>query len=106
ANDDCKCLLKALPPEPKPTLLQMIEACNRLGTLQHTTAVTYQAVRQGIAVAFAALKILPGKQMLCFGCGEPEHVKKDCQKVQNQKALGVRPRWQKGLHFANSCHSK
>ncbi|TRZ05657.1 hypothetical protein HGM15179_021450 [Zosterops borbonicus] len=52
ANNDCKCLLKTLPPEPEPTLLQMIEACNCLGTLQHTTAITYQAMGQDIARCF------------------------------------------------------
>ncbi|TRZ06668.1 hypothetical protein HGM15179_020439 [Zosterops borbonicus] len=76
ANEDYKRLLKTLPPEPEPTLLQMIEACNRLGTLHYTTAVTSQAVGQGIAEAFAALKILPKKQSVCFGCEEPRHIKK------------------------------
>lgn len=31
ANPKCKKLLLALPPEPEPTLIQMIEACNFLG---------------------------------------------------------------------------
>ncbi|KAL2294762.1 hypothetical protein Nmel_008509 [Mimus melanotis] len=74
-------LLKSLPPEPEPTLLQMIEACNCLGTLQHTTAVTYQVAGQGIPDAFAVLKLVPGKQLVCFGCGEPGHVKRDCKKA-------------------------
>ncbi|TRZ06805.1 hypothetical protein HGM15179_020304 [Zosterops borbonicus] len=78
ANEDCKRLSKTLPPEPEPTLLQMTEVCNRLGTLHYTAAVTSQAVGQGIAEAFAALKVLPGKQSVCFGCGEPGHIKKTC----------------------------
>ncbi|TRZ06379.1 hypothetical protein HGM15179_020728, partial [Zosterops borbonicus] len=82
ANEDFKLLLKTLPPEPEPTLPQMFEPCNRLGTLQHATAVTYHAVGQGIADAFAALKILPGKQSVCFGCGEPRHIKNDCRKTK------------------------
>ncbi|TRZ10798.1 hypothetical protein HGM15179_016316 [Zosterops borbonicus] len=49
ANEDCKCLLKTLPSDPEPTLLQIVEACNRLGTLHYTTAVTCQAVGQGLA---------------------------------------------------------
>lgn len=79
ANRDCKQLLKSLLLEPEPTLLQMIQACNHLGTLQHTTAVTYQAVGQGIAGTFAAMKLTPGKQLACFGCGEYGHIQRDSQ---------------------------
>lgn len=61
ANEDCMYLLKSLSPEPESSLLQMIQLCNRLGTLQHTTAITYQAVEQGIADVFAALKLTPRK---------------------------------------------
>lgn len=106
ANPDCKQLLKSLPLKPEPTLLQMIQACNRLGTLQHTTAVTYQAMGQGIADTFAAVKLTPGKQLACFGCGEYGHTRRDSQRTQKPEALGVCPRCQKGPHFANICRSK
>ncbi|KAL2305530.1 LOW QUALITY PROTEIN: hypothetical protein Nmel_007521, partial [Mimus melanotis] len=59
SHEDCKRLLKSLPPEPEPTLLQMIKACNCLGTLQHIMAVTNQAMGQCITDAFAALKLVP-----------------------------------------------
>lgn len=94
---DCKQFLKSLPPEPEATLLQMIQACNRLGTLQHTTAVTHQAVGQGNANAFATMKLTPGKQLPCFGCGECGHICRDCQRMQKPKAPGLCPRCRKGL---------
>lgn len=47
ANGDCKKLLKSLT-NPNPTLVEMIEACNHLGTQEHTSE-TLQTLTEGIA---------------------------------------------------------
>ncbi|NXH81970.1 POK9 protein, partial [Edolisoma coerulescens] len=69
ANGDCKKLLKSLPNQ-NPSLVEMIEACNRIGTVEHK----YEAM----AAAFAALQAQSGASGVCFGCGKPGHLKKDC----------------------------
>jgi len=51
ANVDCKKLLKSLP-NPNPTLVEMVEACNRLGTMDHKF--------ETMAAAFAACTALGG----------------------------------------------
>ncbi|NXU54638.1 POK9 protein, partial [Turnix velox] len=68
ANADCKKSLKSLP-NPNPTLVEMIEACNRIGTAEHK----YEAM----AAAFAALRT-SARPDSCFGCGKPGHQKKNC----------------------------
>ncbi|NWZ83844.1 POK9 protein, partial [Poecile atricapillus] len=69
ANGDCKKLLKSLPNQ-APTLIEMIEVCNCIGTAEHKD--------QAMAAAFAALKGPSGTLGVCFGCGKPSHLKKDC----------------------------
>ncbi|NWW46035.1 POK9 protein, partial [Pedionomus torquatus] len=68
ANADCKKLLKSLP-NPNPTLIEMVEACNRIGTVDHKFEV--------MAAAFAAMKG-PSGTGHCHGCGKPGHLKKNC----------------------------
>ncbi|NXP78991.1 POK9 protein, partial [Ramphastos sulfuratus] len=68
ANSDCKSLLKSLPNK-KPSHVEMIEACNRFGTAEHK----YETM----AAAFAAMNT-GGTSAVCFGCGKPGHIKKNC----------------------------
>ena len=65
ANVDCKRLLKSLP-NPNPTLVEMVEACNRIGTVDHKF--------EAMAAAFAAMRGVGN----CYGCGKPGHLKRNC----------------------------
>ncbi|NWU97878.1 GAK6 protein, partial [Upupa epops] len=68
ANTDCKKLLKSLP-NPNTTIVKMVEACNKIGTLEHK----YEAM----AAAFAAMHPLM-KARNCYGCDKLGHLKKNC----------------------------
>ncbi|NWV65492.1 POK9 protein, partial [Malurus elegans] len=69
ANPDCKKLLKSLP-NPNPTVIEMIEACDRIGGIEHKY--------ERMTAAFAAMETPHGTPGLCFACGKPGHVEKDC----------------------------
>ncbi|XP_075276167.1 endogenous retrovirus group K member 21 Gag polyprotein-like isoform X2 [Opisthocomus hoazin] len=99
ANVDCKKLLKSLP-NPNPTLVEMVEACNRIGTMDHKF--------EAMAAAFAAMRGSGGPGN-CYGCSKPGHLKKNCLATNagtRPQAPGVCPRCQKGRHYANQCRSK
>ncbi|NXL54837.1 GAK8 protein, partial [Podilymbus podiceps] len=68
ANADCKKLLKSFL-NPAPTLVEMVEACNGIGTIDHKF--------KAMAAAFAAMKGLLGGGN-CYGCGRPGHLKRNC----------------------------
>ncbi|NXP14363.1 POK9 protein, partial [Thinocorus orbignyianus] len=68
AHADCKKLLKSFPNQ-NPTLIEMVEACNRIGTVDHKF--------EAMAAAFAAMKG-PSGMGNCYGCGKPGHLKENC----------------------------
>lgn len=99
ANADCKKLLKSLP-NPNPSLVEMVEACNRIGTVDHKF--------EAMAAAFAAMRGTTGPGV-CYGCGKPGHLKKNCVATNARtkpQAPGICPRCRKGRHYANQCRSK
>ncbi|NXH87351.1 POK9 protein, partial [Edolisoma coerulescens] len=59
-----------------------------------------------MAAAFAAMKGPSDKVVVCYGCGQPGHLKKDCFQAKTFTAPGVCPRCRKGKHFANQYCSK
>ncbi|TRZ10220.1 hypothetical protein HGM15179_016888 [Zosterops borbonicus] len=118
ANTDCKKLPKSLLKQ-DPSLVEMDEACNQIGTIEH----------QYEAAAFAAAKGTFGSAEVCYGCSKPDHLKKDClarkraklkapdscprchkgrraRKRAKLKAPDLCPRCHKGRRFANQCRSK
>lgn len=51
ANPSCKIILHALPQDPKPTLTQLVDACNRLGTSEHIAAVQAEVLANATTTA-------------------------------------------------------
>ncbi|XP_074424746.1 endogenous retrovirus group K member 7 Gag polyprotein-like [Larus michahellis] len=99
ANADCKKLLKSLP-NPALTLVEMVEACNRIGTVDHKF--------EAMAAAFAAMRGMSGGGN-CYGCGKPGHIKRNYLASNGgakAQAPEICPRCRKGRHYANQCRSK
>ncbi|NWH90203.1 POK9 protein, partial [Aegithalos caudatus] len=57
------------------------------------------------ATAFVAAKGAFGSSAVCYGCGNPGHLKKDCfaQKGAKPKVPVICSRFCKGHHFASQC---
>ncbi|NWR48587.1 GAK5 protein, partial [Regulus satrapa] len=77
ANTDCKKLLKSLPKE-NPSLTEMMEACNRVGTIEHQYAA--------MAAALATMRGSPKALGVCFNCNKPGHFKRDCPALKGNKS--------------------
>lgn len=100
ADTDCKKILQALPVNT--TLVQMIEACNRVGSVEHHTAA--------LAGAFAAALQIVGKR--CFRCQATGHLAVECPQRgmgggrSNPAPPSACPRCGKGWHWASQCCSR
>lgn len=84
ANENCKKIIRALPPDPEPTIHQMVETCSRLTTTEHIVAM---AAGKGVAEAFVAQN---KQNMQCCKCNELGHLKVECDKdfVQRNPSTG------------------
>ncbi|KAM9590948.1 endogenous retrovirus group K member 5 Gag polyprotein-like [Morphnus guianensis] len=99
ANADCKKILQSMPG--RATLVDMIEACNKVGSLEHKTTL--------MANAFAVAMRMDTKNVKkCYKCGQPGHLQFQCKEGRNKVEVGpnICPRCHKGRHYANQCRSR
>ncbi|NWV53945.1 GAK24 protein, partial [Daphoenositta chrysoptera] len=61
-----------------------------------------------MAAAFAAMRGAPATSGVCFSCGKPDHLKKNCSALKRDKpkTIPVCSRCRKGPHSANQRCSK
>ncbi|NXD58166.1 GAK5 protein, partial [Corvus moneduloides] len=61
-----------------------------------------------MAAAFAAVRGPPAISGVCFGCGKPSHLRRDCSALKRDKpkTTSVCSQCRRGPHSANQCHSK
>ncbi|NXB21456.1 POK9 protein, partial [Rhagologus leucostigma] len=61
-----------------------------------------------MTAAFAAMRGPPATSGVCFSCGKPGHLKKNCSALKRDKpkATPVCSRCRRGPHSANQCRSK
>lgn len=85
ANPARKKVLCAFPPDPEPTFLQKIKACNHLRTTEQVAAVQTQAIMHGVAEALADMQFPfkgpwqhPQGPDRCFHCSQPGHLSRNC----------------------------
>ena len=98
ANVDCKRVLQTLPQGAG--IIQMIEVCNRVGSILHQT--------EALAGAFAAAVNVTNSK--CFRCGASSHFRQQCpmkpERDINALAPHPCPRCHKGRHYVNQCRSR
>lgn len=82
-NEECKKIIRALPPDPEPTIQQTVEACTRLTTTEHMVAL---AASKGVAEVFVAQN---KQNMRCFKRGKQGHLKVECDKDFLQRHLST-----------------
>ncbi|XP_073661023.1 uncharacterized protein [Tursiops truncatus] len=83
-----------------------MKACREIGGPLSNTGLA-------AAVLAAAHSVQnPAKSGVCFQCGKPGHIKKQCKNagarpkmLQAQRVPGTCPRCKKGKHWANECRS-
>ncbi|NXB14030.1 POK9 protein, partial [Rhagologus leucostigma] len=59
-----------------------------------------------MAAAFAAMRGPHATSGVCFSCGKPGHLKKNCSALKRDKLTPVCSRCRRGPHSADQCHSK
>ncbi|XP_064260287.1 uncharacterized protein LOC135290292 [Passer domesticus] len=80
ANTECKQILCSLPSEPEPTITQMIAACDRLATPEHSVQLEAQTLAQALAAIQADSKKQQnqGSSKECYKYGKEGHFVRDC----------------------------
>lgn len=92
ANTKCKQILCSLPPEPEPTIAQMIVACYRFATSECSAQLQEQALAQALSAIQADSKKQQnqGSSKACCKCGEEGHLARDCSQCKPRPPFKTR----------------
>ncbi|XP_028622746.1 igE-binding protein-like [Grammomys surdaster] len=95
ATPECKAIIG---PRKSKGLADWIKSCRGIGG---------PLSNAGLAAAILQTKGDNSLQKVCYGCGKPGHLKKDCRHPQNKpkRPLGLCPRCKKGYHWVGECRS-
>ncbi|CAM4673722.1 unnamed protein product [Lepidochelys kempii] len=93
-NEDCRRALQAAQASGIVELLDMLRACQNIGTQAHKAGVLAAALRKS------------GKEGKRYRCGKEGHFQRECRSSMAPARPSKKcPKCRKGYHWANQCHS-
>ena len=95
ATQECRA---ATTPRKSKGLQDWLRVCHELGG-PLTNAGLAAAILQGQRHSGT------GDHKVCYNCGKPGHLKRECQALTKRKAPGLCTRCGKGYHWASECRS-
>lgn len=84
ANEACIHKIEALPPDPKPSLEQMVEVCMEIAPEPIPTP-SLKKIPGKASITVAAICQAQAPPRKCFNCGDPSHFIKNCPKPLQKK---------------------